>query len=104
CAPVDEPAVRCLVDDCLTDPADRWHLRHYRERIETYYTTEECSFVLPLLDILSVAPQPLGFGDLFNLLKHKMTTEDAEMTRSILTMLQRDHYILQEGDGRFRFR
>ena len=47
--------VREIVNTCLTDPLDRWHMSHYRERIDTYYTDEERPFALGLLDALAVS-------------------------------------------------
>jgi hypothetical protein len=96
--------VEDIVTDALTEPQDRWHMRHYRERIDTYYTAEERPFALGLLDILCLAKSSLCFDDLFNLLKSRMVTEDTEMVRHMLMMLQRDHYVVQEKDGRYRFR
>jgi len=65
---------------------------------------EERQFVLNLLDVLATASQPLTFDDLFNLLKARLVTEDRESAHEILTLLQRDHYILQQMDGKYRFR
>lgn len=97
--------VREIVDACLTDPLDRWHTHHYVERIDTYYTPEERPFALNLLDALSAAAdQPLTFDELFNRLKSRVVTEDSEMARHIMTLLQRDHYIVQQGGGKYRFR
>jgi len=93
-----------IVDTCLTDPLDPWHMSHYRERIGTYYTTEEQPFVLELLDILAASDEPLPFDDLLNLLKSRIETEDTEMVRDMLTLLQRDHYVVQQTDGTYRFR
>ena len=93
-----------VVDACLTDAHDRWHLRYYRERIDTYYAPDERPFALNLLDVLSMTDHPLKFDDLFNLLKSRLETEDNEMARQVLTLLQRDHYVVQQSDGRIRFR
>ena len=93
-----------IVNACLTAPLDPWHMRHYLERMDTYYTTEEHPFALGLLDVLAASDQPLPFDDLFNLLKSRMATEDSEMARDMLTLLQRDHYVLQQTDGAYRFR
>lgn len=30
-----------IMDVCLTDSQDRWHLRYYRERIDTYYASDD---------------------------------------------------------------
>jgi len=93
-----------IVDFYLTDPLDSWHMRHYLERIATYYTPEEQPLVLELLDVLATSDQPLSFEDLFNLLKSSMEIEDSEKTRNILTLLQRDHYIIRGTEGAFCFR
>jgi hypothetical protein len=93
-----------IVATSLTDPQDRWHLRYYRERITTYYTKDEQPFALNLLDVLSVAGQPLTFDDLFNLLKSRMVTEDREMSLAVLDLLGRDNYIVLQTDGKYRFR
>jgi hypothetical protein len=93
-----------IVTACLTDPLDCWHMRHYLERIDTYYTPDEQPFVLGLLDVLAASDQPRLFDDLFNLIKSNMETEDSEMVRSMLTLLQRDHYVIRETNGAFRFR
>lgn len=95
---------REIVDECLTDPLDRWHMRHYRERMDTYYTDDELPFALNLLDVLAAAKEPLAFADLFNLLKSRQVTEDVEAVRAVLTLLQRDHYVTQQKDGRYSFR
>lgn len=97
-------AVQEIVAACLTDPDDCWHLRNYRERIDTYYTLEERVFAMPLLDALAVTTQPLPFDELFNLLKSSEVTEDQEMARDVLSLLQSDHYIVQNKDGTYRFR
>lgn len=93
-----------IVEACLTDPHDRWHLRYYRERIDAYYSREERPFALSLLDTLSVAEGPMGFDELFNGVKSYLVTEDGEMVRHVLTLLQRDHYIFQQTNGGFCFR
>jgi hypothetical protein len=99
----DVAAVSEIVSQSLTDPQDRWHLRYYRERIDTYYSPDECPCALILLDILSSADQPLPFDTIFNLLKSQIVTEDVEMARDVLTLLQRDHYLVQQPDGKYRF-
>lgn len=93
-----------IVDTCLMDQLDRWHMHHYLERIDTYYMPEERPFALHLLDALSITDQPLPFDDVFNRLKSRIVTEDSEMTRRMLTLLQRDHYIVQHQDGKYCFR
>ncbi|MGE3540151.1 MAG: AAA family ATPase [Candidatus Tectimicrobiota bacterium] len=102
-----EPAptpVAEIVDDCLTASNDPWDLRHYRERIATYYLPEELPFVLHLLDILATASAPLPFDSLFERLKASCATEDAEMVRAVLGLLHEDHYVTRQRDGTWQWR
>ncbi|HEX8282558.1 MAG TPA: hypothetical protein VF588_04350 [Pyrinomonadaceae bacterium] len=99
----DAAAVEEIISDSLTDPQDRWHLRYYRERIDVYYLPDERLFALNLLDVLSAGDRPLPFGETFNLLKTRLRTEDEEKARDVLTLLEKDHYIVRERDGRYRF-
>ena len=100
----NEATVHEIVNTCFTHPLDPWHMRHYRDRMDTYYTPEERPFALGLLDVLAASDQPLPFDELFNLLKSRMETEESEMVRDMLILLQRDHYVLQQPDGAYRFR
>ena len=96
--------VLSLIEECLTDPQDGWHMRHYRERIDTYYTdNEDRQFALAILDIVASSVKPIHFAHLFNNLKVKIVTEDEERARDVIVLLQRDHYLRQEKDGGFRF-
>ena len=100
----NEFSISAIVTTCLTDSQDPWHLRYYRERIDTYYESGERAFALTILDALSAAGQPLHFDELFNLVKARMTTEDTETARYVLNLLQRDHYVTQRADAALRFR
>ena len=96
-------AVEKIVSTALTDPQDRWHLSHYIGRVNQYYTTEEQPFAFALLDVLASAQSPLSFAELFNLTKTHLVTEDEEGARNVLSLLRRDHYVVQQSDGKFCF-
>ncbi|MDQ2688213.1 MAG: ATP-binding protein [Armatimonadota bacterium] len=97
--------VKDIVEECLTDPQDGWHMAHYRERIDTYYTdSEDRRFALAILDSAATSADPLGYDALFNHIKSKIATDDQERARDILKRLQRDHYLVQDSDGTYRFR
>ncbi len=103
--PASPSSVEDLIQECLTDPQDGWHMRHYRERIDTYYTVpEDRRFALALLDLVASSLEPLAFAALFNQLKAKIATDDEERARAVLTLLQRDHYLVQERNSAYRFR
>jgi len=97
-------AVNDIVNSCLTDSNDNWDMGYYSRRIPIYYLPDECPFALNLLDVLSASDQSLGFDDLFDRLKSRQATENVEMTRDVLNLLQRDHYVIQQKDGKYRFR
>jgi len=69
--------------------------------------------VLPIYHDLEGIRTPLEFVEvifqdveayLFNLLQSRLVNADSEMTRRVLTTLQRDHYVIQQPDSRFCFR
>lgn len=101
---IDPVAVSELVRTSLVDPDDRWHLRHYRERIDVYYMEADRPLALGLLDVLAVTDETLPFDDVFNRLKSQLPTEDREGILRVLDLLLRDHYILKDEQGLFRFR
>jgi hypothetical protein len=96
--------VRNVINGYLIDPQDPWHLCYYRERINTYYSSAEQDLALTLLDLLAVASQPLTWKGLLIKVQSNLNHADAETTRAVLTLLQRDHYITQQSDSKFYFR
>jgi hypothetical protein len=93
-----------VIASSIADQQDRWHLRYYRDRINTYYLPAERPFALSILDILSIAEQPLTFNSLFNQVKTQQATEDREAALEVLSLLQRDHYVLSATNGELSFR
>lgn len=102
--PATEELIKEVVSHFLMDDNDAWELRHFRTRINTYYLPDERPYALALLDILAASDEPLSFDKLFNLLKARIVTNDAEMTRQVLTLIQLDHYITRSTDGAYLFR
>jgi len=96
--------VQHIVSTCLTESNDRWHMSYYRDRLDNYYDVEEKRFALRILDVLCVSNEAMSFDNLFNLLKSQIVTEDIEAVRNVLTKLRRDHYVIQNNDGKYTFR
>ncbi|MGB7415561.1 MAG: AAA family ATPase [Thermosynechococcaceae cyanobacterium] len=96
--------IPAVVKQYMLDPQDPWHLRYYRERIDSYYLKDDRAIALALLDILALATQPISFDDLFNRVQSQTDAFDAESVRDVLTLLQRDHYVEQADVNAFRFR
>ncbi len=101
---VDPAAAQAVIDGALIDPDDRWHLRHYRERMDVYYDERERTCALGLLDNLATAGGPIQFDEWFERLKAQVETDDRETALSTVTLLQRDHYVIREPGGAYRFR
>lgn len=99
----DVDQVDQIVSNALLDADDRWHLMHYRERMGTYYESDELPLALGLLDALCTTDAPSSFPELYDLLKAQMETDDREGVLSVLGLLQRDHYLSRDSAGRFQF-
>ena len=93
-----------IVDQNLTAPQDPWHLRYYHERIDTYYLADERPIALALLDALALADAPLSFKEVEERIASEPAAGDKDRVRQVLTLVQRDHYVVQERDGHYRFR
>ena len=99
----DAEVIKEIIADSFDDPMNPWKMEHYHERIESYYDDKQRPYAMNLLDILAVANQPLFFDELFNRLKQERETQDKEIARKVLSLLQKDYYI-QKGDLGFQFR
>jgi hypothetical protein len=93
-----------VIDNCLLDPLNPWKMDHYRDRIDNYYNNEQQSYALSLLDILSNSDESLLFEELFNRLKLESATQDKEITRNVLKLLERDYYLTRQKDMKYCFR
>ena len=99
----DAEVIKKIIAESFDDPMNPWKMEHYHERIESYYDEKQRPYAMNLLDILAVANQPLFFDELFNRLKQEPETQDKEIARKVLSLLQKDYYI-QKGDLGFQFR
>ena len=99
----DAEVIKEIIADSFDDQMNPWKMEHYHERIESYYDDKQRPYAMNLLDILAVANQPLFFDELFNRLKQEPETQDKEIARKVLSLLQKDYYI-QKGDLGFQFR
>ncbi len=100
--PAESPAIEQTLQSQLVDASDPWELLHYRTRVPTYYGTDE-KLVLTILDAVAVAETSIGLAQLFNEVKSAMVFDDKEKLRSLLVLLERDHYLLRTEAGEHRF-
>ena len=94
---IDRSAIADTVNEALRSPLNLWKMDHYRERIDNYYSEIQKPYVLEILDILSINP-PTSFSRLWQYLKTEPETKDKEMARSVLRLLLKDYYLLQEDN------
>ena len=87
----------------LVDANDPWELLHYRERIPTYYG-EDQNAVLLILDELAAGNAVSSVNELLARLRGASTFDDRERLLRLLSLLERDHYLIRDDDGRYRFR
>ena len=103
-----EPATATMAQSIITryliDPEDRWDLRHYRDRIDNYYQDKEIPLALNLLDSLAIADTALSLNELHQQLQLRLSDLDIEQIRDVLGLIERDHYIIRDETGKFRFR
>lgn len=99
----DIPAIKGIIVDCLDDPLNPWKMEHYRERLDNYYDDKQRPYALNLLDILAAVDGALSFDELFRGIKQESETQDKEMARKVLRLLEQDYYIYKK-DGRYQFR
>ncbi|MEM7590394.1 MAG: helix-turn-helix transcriptional regulator [Cyanobacteria bacterium P01_A01_bin.83] len=89
--------IAATVNECLRSPLNLWKMDHYRERIDNYYNEEQKPYALEILDILSINP-PTSFTRLWQYLKTEPDTKDKEMARTVLRLLIKDYYLVQQDN------
>lgn len=92
-----------VVASHLVDPNDPWQLIHYRERISTYYPEDQKTVSL-ILDHLAVEQGTISVGELLAMLKGASQFDDRERLVRLLSLMERDHYLKRDEDGRYHFR
>ena len=94
---INQEEITLTVHECLRNPLNLWKMDHYRERIDNYYGEVQKPYALEILDILSINP-PTSFSRLWQYLKTEPDTKDKEMARTVLRLLLKDYYLVQEDN------
>jgi transcriptional regulator with XRE-family HTH domain len=94
---IDGEVIANTVNECLRSSLNLWKMDHYRERIDNYYSEEQKPYALEILDILSINPAT-SFTRLWQYLKSEPETKDKEMARTVLRLLLKDYYLVQEDN------
>lgn len=85
--------VSSAVDKLVYGSHDPANLNYYVTRLNSYYTVDDRSRALLVLDTLAGQPSPTSLPSLLNLCKHRDPSLPEEVLRGILTILTEDHYI-----------
>lgn len=92
-----------VVASQLVDANDPWELLHYRERIPIYYHDDQ-KVVFLILDQLASQPTSASVSDLLAMIKGASDFDNRERLLRILSLMERDHYLKRDEDGRYCFR
>ena len=85
--------VSSAVDNLVYDPHDPANFNYYVNRLSSYYTADERSFALLVLDTMAGLSSPTPVPKLLNLCRHRNPSLADEQLREVLTILAEDHYI-----------
>jgi hypothetical protein len=108
--PADEPVTpasveRCLIREIAANERDDWDFAHYRNRLETYYRTDT-PLALAVLDSVAATASatPTDFAALRRAAAASVKDfHDDEKLRALLKLLCRDHYLVRDEHGAYRF-
>lgn len=92
-----------VVSSHLIDANDPWQLIHYRERLSTYYPTDEKAVAL-ILDELAAEKDKATVAELLAMLKGASQFDNREQLLRLLTLMERDHYLKRDEAGAYHFR
>lgn len=92
-----------VVASQLVDANDPWELMHYRVRIPIYYRDEDRAVFL-LLDDLASRRAVASVNELLHMVKAASDFDDRERLLNLLSLMERDHYLKRDNDGRYGFR
>jgi hypothetical protein len=104
--PAETETIRELVRRHLVDANDPWDLGHYRTRIPAYYTKgKNAELVGLILDALAIAQESITVSQLRNTLNSWSNEfDDKDELVRVLRLMERDHYLGRDPDGRIGFR
>lgn len=113
---VTEPVIHETIDRALVAEHDYWHLRHFEDRLASYYGEEWEPIAAAILDTLAVAKEPVSIHQLQQAVASnhlvanlpsalEIRKGDLKPLRELMTELMQDHYCRQvPGTGCYVFR
>lgn len=101
--PATPEAAAQVVQDHLTDPDDPWKMKHYDDRLTTYYEGDAPT-AQRILDVLALRSTPASAAEILSTLKGMSSFDDGPRLQLLLKWMERDHYLKRDGDGSHHFR
>jgi hypothetical protein len=87
------------VESQMLDANDPWELKHFRERLATYYG-DRSSAAMVILDSVATAPSPMKVDEILNHLRLLAPTfDDREKLIQLLREMDQDHYLQRTASG-----
>lgn len=86
-----------ILQQQITNPNDPWELKHYRNRVKTYYGKNE-NDVLAILDAVAAAGK-ISLKQIEKEISANAPGMNLEKLRELLTLLERDHYVRKTTEG-----
>ena len=90
--------VAAAVEHLVYDSHDPANFSYYVTRLSSYYTDEERSLALIVLDAMAGLSSSATFTELLNLCKHRDPSLADERLREVLAVLTEDHYVEARKD------
>ena len=100
---IDPALIDTTLQKEIAHPDNDWDLLHYRTRLPLYYGKDE-ALVLHILDAIAAASEPLALNTIRKALSAQTPFDDTERLRDLLKLLQQDHYLDRDAEGRYAFR
>lgn len=91
--PTTPDDVPSAVDSLVYNAQDPANFNYYVNRLSSYYTDEERSLALLVLDTMAAQSSHVTTPELINLCRHKDPSPEDERLREVLKVLAQDHYI-----------
>ena len=85
-----------IIGQQIANPNDAWELSHYRTRIGTYYGADE-DLALAVLDAVAASSASISLAEIFRPAGTAIPQLKKEHLRSLLHLLEKDHYLSRAG-------
>ena len=100
---MDAEVIEATLNKEIAHPDNDWDLAHFRQRIPLYYGKDD-KLVLATLDVVAAADAPLSLEAIRRGVSLKVVFDDSEVLLRLLDLLQKDHYLERDTDGKYAFR